>query len=183
MLVKGALDDIFKCIFVKEIWCTLIQMALAFDVIGTIENNSAMVRVMAWRGTSDKPLPEPKITQLSDVIWRHFDLDLQAYLAIMTVTQVLCHNCHIAGQGWGIFSFKDLPLKLFCGWYIFVRPMECQSLLIGGIVSISGLIVIKFGTAQSRMLTEVIVVGKAPLPLYQEPSAVTIVKQRTLYLL
>ena len=35
-------------------------------------------------------------------------------------------------------------LKRFCGWYIFVRPMECQSILIGGIVSISGLIVINF---------------------------------------
>ena len=158
------------------------QWYMVFDATGTIENNSALLRVMAWRRASDKPLPEPKIPQLSDVIWRHFDLDLQAYLPIMIVTQILCRNGHIAGHGWSTFSFKDLPLKLFCGWYIFVRPMECQSLLIGGIVSISGLIVIESGTAQSRMLTQVIVVRKASLPFYQKPSAVTIVKQRTLYI-
>ena len=60
--------------------------------------------------------------------------------------------------------------------------MECQSLLICDIVSISGLIVSKSSTAQSRMLAEVNVVRKASLPFYQEPSAVTMVKQRTLYI-
>ena len=50
--------------------CVFIQMSLAFDATRTIENNASLVRVMAWRGTSDKPLPEPKITQLLFAIFR-----------------------------------------------------------------------------------------------------------------
>ena len=34
---------------------------------GLVANNSAMVQVMAWRRTDDKPLPDPVLTQIYGV--------------------------------------------------------------------------------------------------------------------
>ena len=36
-------------------------------VSGSISNKSQLVSVMAWRLTGDKPLPEPMMTQVSEV--------------------------------------------------------------------------------------------------------------------
>ena len=36
-----------------------------------IDNKSALVQVMAWRRTGDKPLPEPILTQFIDAYMRH----------------------------------------------------------------------------------------------------------------
>ena len=52
-------DNIFKCISVNENFCILLQMSLKFVPKGSINNMSALVQVMAWRKTGDRPLPEP----------------------------------------------------------------------------------------------------------------------------
>ena len=44
--------------FFNEKFCILIQISLKFVRNGQIENKSALVQVMAWRQTGDKPLPE-----------------------------------------------------------------------------------------------------------------------------
>ena len=36
-----------------------------------IDNKSALVQVMAWRWSGDKPLPEPRMTQFTDAYMRH----------------------------------------------------------------------------------------------------------------
>ena len=36
-------------------------------VSGSISNKSQLVSVMAWRLTGDRPLPEPMMTQVSEV--------------------------------------------------------------------------------------------------------------------
>ena len=36
-----------------------------------IDNKSALVQVMAWRGTGDKPLCEPMLTQFADAYMQH----------------------------------------------------------------------------------------------------------------
>ena len=41
--------------------------SLKFVPKGPIDNNSALVQVMAWRSTDDKPLPEPMLTQFTDI--------------------------------------------------------------------------------------------------------------------
>ena len=64
-------DDIFICIFVKENFCILIKISLKFVPKGPIENKSALVQVMAWRQTGDKPLPEPMPTQFTDAYMWH----------------------------------------------------------------------------------------------------------------
>ena len=47
-----------------------IQISLNFVPMSPLDNNSALVQVMAWR-IGDKPLPEPMMTQFTDVYMRH----------------------------------------------------------------------------------------------------------------
>ena len=55
-------DDIFKRIFLEENGRILIRISLKFVSKGQIDNESALVWVIAWRRTSDTPLPEPMLT-------------------------------------------------------------------------------------------------------------------------
>ena len=55
-------DDIFRRVFVNEKLCTLIKISLNFVPRDPIDNNTALVQVMAWRRRGDKPLPEPVLT-------------------------------------------------------------------------------------------------------------------------
>ena len=58
-------DDIFKFIFMNEEFCILICISL-FVHKGPINNKSALVRVIGG-----KPLPEPVLTQFTDVYMQH----------------------------------------------------------------------------------------------------------------
>ena len=57
-------DDIFKCILLNEtIWISLkISLMLVPKVL--INNNPALVQIMAWRRQGDKPLSELKMISL-----------------------------------------------------------------------------------------------------------------------
>ena len=59
-------DNILKCIFINEMFCISIPISLSFVPRGPIDNRPALVQVMAWRRTGDKPLPEPTLTQFTD---------------------------------------------------------------------------------------------------------------------
>ena len=61
----------FRYIFVNEKFCISIQISLKFVPKGQIDNKSALVQVMAWRQTGDKPLPEPMLTQFTDAYMQH----------------------------------------------------------------------------------------------------------------
>ena len=63
--------DTFKCIFMNENPCILIQISLKFVPKGPIDNIPALVQVMAWRRTGDKPLPEAMLTRFTDAYMRH----------------------------------------------------------------------------------------------------------------
>ena len=63
--------DTFKCTFMNENFCILIQVSLKLVLKGPIDNKPALVQVMAWCRTGDKPLPEPMLTQFSDAYRRH----------------------------------------------------------------------------------------------------------------
>ena len=58
---------IFKDIFVNEIFCVPIQISLTVVPKGPFDNKSVLEQVMAWRRTGNKPLPEPVLTQLTDI--------------------------------------------------------------------------------------------------------------------
>ena len=49
-------DDNFKCIFLNASDRVPIRMSLTFVPRSPIDNNSAVVQVMAWHGAGDKPL-------------------------------------------------------------------------------------------------------------------------------
>ena len=60
-------DDIFKCIYMNEIFFISISTSLKFVPKGPIDNKSALVQVMAWRWPGAKPLSEPMMASL----WTH----------------------------------------------------------------------------------------------------------------
>ena len=52
-------DDSFTCIFFNENCCIWIKFSLKYISKGPIDNNRALVQIMAWRRSCDKPLYEP----------------------------------------------------------------------------------------------------------------------------
>ena len=57
-------DDIFKCIFLNEnVWIVL-KISLKFVPKVRINNIPALVQIMAWRRSGDKPLSEPMMVSL-----------------------------------------------------------------------------------------------------------------------
>ena len=64
-------DDIFKHIFLNENIRIVIQISLNVVPMGLIDNTPALVQVMAWRRTGDKPLPEAMMTQFANVCMWH----------------------------------------------------------------------------------------------------------------
>ena len=61
----GHFPDIFKCIFMNENFFISFQISLKFVLKGPIDNKSALVQVMAWCRTGDKPLSEPMMVSFS----------------------------------------------------------------------------------------------------------------------
>ena len=58
------IDDIFKCISVNENVQIFIKISLKFVPKGPIDNIPALVQIMAWHQTDDKPLSEPMMLRL-----------------------------------------------------------------------------------------------------------------------
>ena len=57
-------DDIFTCIFFNENCRISIKFSLKYVRKGPIDINPALVQIMAWRRSGDKPLPEPMMISL-----------------------------------------------------------------------------------------------------------------------
>ena len=64
-------DDILKLIFFNENDSIAIQISLKFVPRSPIDNNPALVQVVAWHWTGDKPLPEPMMTQFTNAYMWH----------------------------------------------------------------------------------------------------------------
>ena len=64
-------DDMFKCIFLNEnVWIWII-ISLKFVPKGPINNIPALVQIMSWRQSGDKPMSEPMMTLFADAYTRH----------------------------------------------------------------------------------------------------------------
>ena len=57
--------DIFKCIFFNENVIIYFKVSLKFVPKGPINNIPALVQIMAWRRSGDKPLSEPMMVSLT----------------------------------------------------------------------------------------------------------------------
>ena len=64
-------DDTFRYIFLNDKICTLIKISLKCILRDPIENNPALVSMMTWRQTGDKPLSEPMLTRFLYAYMRH----------------------------------------------------------------------------------------------------------------
>ena len=60
-----------KTIFFNENVPIPIKFSLKFVPKGKIDNNPALVVIMAWRRIGDKPLSEPMLAQITDAYMRH----------------------------------------------------------------------------------------------------------------
>ena len=56
-------DEIFRCIV---LFCFLVEISLIFFPKGHIDNNQALVQIMAWRRIGDKPLSEAMMSRFTD---------------------------------------------------------------------------------------------------------------------
>ena len=64
-------DDISKRIFLNDKLRFFIEISLKFVPKASIDNNAALVQIMAWRRIGDKPLSEPTLIWLTDAYMRH----------------------------------------------------------------------------------------------------------------
>ena len=69
-------DDIFKWIFLNENMWILIHISLKFVPKGQISNIPAMVQIMVWRRSGDKPLSEPMMVSLLMHIYASLSLNV-----------------------------------------------------------------------------------------------------------
>ena len=85
-------DNIFKCIFLNENDRIPITISLKYAHRSPIDNKPALVQVMAWRQTGDKPLSDPMMTQSTE-----------AYI------------CHSASMSQGSFTASEASLRRCVG--------------------------------------------------------------------
>ena len=71
MMAATMADDIFRCNFVNKNVLIWIKHWLNSVHMGSIDNKSSLIQVMAWHQTCDKPLPEQMMVQFNDAYMRH----------------------------------------------------------------------------------------------------------------
>ena len=94
-------DDTFKCIFLNENVRSSIEISLKVVPKGLINNNPALVQIMTWRQSGDKPLYEPMI-----VYWRiYVSLGLNKLILnqIITSPQLSCGDVQNYDLIWSVF--------------------------------------------------------------------------------
>ena len=65
-------DDIFECIFSNENVWILNTIWLKFVLKSPIDNNTALVQIMAWCQFGAKPLSEPMLTWFIDAYMQYY---------------------------------------------------------------------------------------------------------------
>ena len=69
--VRHFADDISKCISLNEHFLILNKIWLKCVPCGLIENKAALVQIMAWHRTGNKPLSEAMLVCCTDTYMRH----------------------------------------------------------------------------------------------------------------
>ena len=66
-------DDIFKSIFNESVCISITTCTISLKFIpkGPIDYKLALVQVVTWHRTGEKPLPESMLTQFTDAYIRH----------------------------------------------------------------------------------------------------------------
>ena len=106
-------DDIFTCIFFNENCCILIKFSLKYVRNGPIDNNSALIQIMACRLSGDKPLSEPMMISLTTHIYVTRPQWVKWQAAWWLPREVLISLVWIHTGTKGTLHFNDLVLSLF----------------------------------------------------------------------
>ena len=101
-------DDISRCIFVNEKFCILIKVSLKFVAKIPIDNNTALVQIMAWRRAGDKPLSEPIPAQFTDAYLRH----MGRFKSITNSPVSKMAMDEKATVSWSLLKLKHLILRI-----------------------------------------------------------------------
>ena len=117
-------DDIFKRIFFDEnVWIS-IKISLKFVPKGPINNIPALVQIMAWRRSDDKPLSEPMmVTLLMHIcvtrpqwvngIWIHF---IDIWICIYNIQWFSFEEMHLKTPSAKIKSFVSTKTTPYQVW-------------------------------------------------------------------
>ena len=120
-------DDTFKRVFLNENAVISIEISMKFVPKGPINNNPALVQIMAWRRSGDKPLSEPMMVSLLTHIcvtrpqWVLIDHSITNY------------NFQTTRTSFGVDDYKSDPclkytLKLNNRCYQYSQNYLCQML-------------------------------------------------------
>ena len=101
-------DNIFTCIFFNENCRISIKFSLKYVRKGPIDNNPALVQIMAWRRSGDKPLSEPMMISLPTHIcvtrpqwvneWVLMVVDVVAYMVAINILRLRQKGRHFLGD-------------------------------------------------------------------------------------
>ena len=84
--------NIFKCIFLNENVRIQIQISLKSVSQGPNDSKSALVQVMTWHQTGDKPLSEPMTAQFTDA---YIYIYTYTYICVTRGELILIQNLYI----------------------------------------------------------------------------------------
>ena len=87
-------DDV--CIFCSVKCCILIRMSLKFVPNCPFSNNPALVQLITWRRSGDKPLFESMVALFIDSYCTFLCLccDVSPYVFLVSFTSITCHQHH-----------------------------------------------------------------------------------------
>ena len=114
-------DDTFKRIFLNEDIRISIKISLKFVPQGPINNNPALVQIMAWRRSGDKPLCEPMMASLLTHIcvtrpqWVNSRLLKQSRAGLVTISLCKFSRTGLISEKWkphSCFLVATMPGKV-----------------------------------------------------------------------
>ena len=115
-------------------FCISIQISPQFVPNGTIDNKSALVQVMAWSRTGDKPLPGPMLTQFTHAYMRWDKLTHKQpghflFQNVISIFNVVNHKCNI----WGWIWFNTMAI-LSARWILMAGCLSTRA-SVGAVLS------------------------------------------------
>ena len=128
-------DNIFKCIFLNEnVWISL-EISLKFVPMVPINNMPALVQIMGWRRSADKPLSEPMMVRLlthicvtppllnKEAMWVNDSLGELAWLLHERYTAWTMWN-DMQGNEWYQFALSEIAP---CAWLFYQTDRHCSA--------------------------------------------------------
>ena len=120
----------FQCIFLIENFLILNEISLKYVPYGPVDNMAALVQIMAWRRTGDRPLSEPMLVCFIDAYMRHSTSMSQSAVTLHNCSvyrwtcvaqflyEFLVTNCHLKFLNimWPVLNFFTMRYKVLF-WY------------------------------------------------------------------